>query len=68
MELSGVASGYEDITTATLELGAAWTLGRNVALAGGWRRLDYEADSVDDFLSDIELVLSGAFLGLWLRL
>jgi hypothetical protein len=67
LELSGVASGYEDITINTLDLGAAWTLGKSVTLAGGWRRLDYEADSVDDFLSDIELALAGPFLGLWLR-
>ena len=68
LELSGVASGYEEITLSTLDLGAAWTLGRHVRLLGGWRRVGYEADSVEDYLSDLELVLSGPFLGLWVTL
>lgn len=68
VELSGVASGYEDITTRTLDLGAAWRVGEHVQLAGGWRRLGYAADSVDDFLSDVEITFSGPFLGLWVTL
>jgi len=65
VELSGVASGYEELVISSLDLGLAWRVHESAQLVGAWRRLDYQADSVDDYLSDLELTLSGPMLGLW---
>ena len=64
--LEGSAYLYENIKSQTLDLGGSWTLFEHVRLLGGWRRLRYKADSAEDFQSDIDIVLSGPFVGLWM--